>query len=61
MLLDLKEDLEAEFLITTEKDWVRIPEKEGIGYVEIDVKLEEEEKFLDLIISRYEEYKKNIS
>ena len=62
MLLDLKEDLEAEFLITTEKDWVRITEKkEEIGYVEIDVELEEEEKFLDLIISRYEEYKKNIS
>jgi len=57
ILLDIKKRLEAEYLITTEKDWVRIPKKEDIGYLEIDVDIEGQERLIELILLRYEKYK----
>lgn len=54
-LLRLKQEKGAEYLVTTEKDWVRIMDKKwNIGYIKIRLRIDEKERFFDLIDERYQ-------
>ena len=53
-IFSLKKRLRAELILTTEKDWVRLVDKnKDIGYIEVKLCLEKEDEFFALIENAY--------
>ncbi len=49
----------ADFILTTEKDWVRIMKKDlNIGYIKVKLLIKDKDRFFDFIDKAYEKYKK---
>jgi tetraacyldisaccharide-1-P 4'-kinase len=59
-LISLKKRLGADMILTTEKDWVRLVDKNThIGYIEVEIAIKKEEEFFAFLQNAYER-KKNI-
>ena len=57
-LLRLKEEKKADYLVTTEKDWIRIMDKKwNIGYIRIRLEIDNKDRFFSLINERYQRHK----
>jgi len=57
-LISLKKRLGADMILTTEKDWVRLVDKNThIGYIEVEIAIKKEEEFFAFLQNAYERKK----